>query len=453
MIKKYIMTSLFILTIFAISINAQNNFDKKKLDDYLGQLEKNNKIMCGIAISKDGILEYENYIGFKSVKNKKEINDSTKFRIGSITKVFTAVMIMQLIEENKLTLETKLSNYFPEISNSKTITISSLLSHRSGIHNFTDTDEYTEYRTTKKTKEEILKYIEELNSDFQPGSKYEYSNSNYVLLGYIIEDITKSTYSHELNERIVSKLKLTNTYHGATINPKHNEALSYKYKNGKWEIENETDMSIPGGAGAIVSDAIDLNKFIYGLFNDKLISEKSLKKMTDIRDGYGRGLIRFQFSNKFAYGHNGGIDGFISNVAYFPDEKVAISITSNGLNYSFNNVLVGILSIYYDVPFIIPDLSKTEIKMEKKELLKYEGEYSSNTLPLNIKIKIVGNQLTGQATGQSAFPLTPYSKTEFRYEAAGIVIKFTTNKLGEIDYNSFKLNQGGQTYDYIRRRN
>jgi len=447
--KRFAIIALLLPALFTINLRAQNEFDKTKLDNYLRQLEENNKAMCGVAIRNSGELVYENHIGFSSVKEKTRNSNLTKFRIGSITKMFTATIVFQLIEEGKIALETKLSEFYPKISNSKEITISNMLGHRSGIHNFTNDENYLQYMTSKKSKEEMLELIADLKPDFQPDEKTAYSNSNYLLLGYIIEEITNSTYQQELEIRITTKLNLADTYYGSKIVAKENEAASYRLQQGKWHLQPETDMSIPHGAGAIVSTPNDLTVFIAALFNNKLLSENSLNQMKEIDDGFGKGLFQFPFGNKIAYGHGGRIDGFISNLTYFPDETVALSITANGMNYNFNDILIGVLSIYFNTPFDMPDFKIKEIELKMEELRNYEGKFSSESLPLKIELKVEGNQLYGQAAGQSAFPLTPFSKTEFRFEQAGIVIEFVKDK-EKIQYGSFILNQGGGKFPYKR---
>jgi D-alanyl-D-alanine carboxypeptidase len=441
---------LLVFALFVGDLKAQDKFDKKKLDDYFSQLEENNKAMCGVAIVKDGKLVYDNYIGFASVESKIKNSASTEFRIGSITKMFTAVMIFQLIEEGKLSLKTRLSEFYPQISNSEKITISDMLSHRSGIHNFTNDEEYQQYMTFKKTKEEMLEIFSKMKPDFQPGKKTEYSNSNYVLLGYILEKITNSTYAKELEKRITGKIGLKDTYYGGKIDTAANEAASYRFEDGKWVLQPETDMSIPHGAGAIVSTPEDLCIFITSLFNNKLVSEKSLKQMKEIRDGLGRGLIKFNFGDKVAYGHNGGIDGFVSSLGYFPDEKIAASLLANGLDYNLNDIAIGVLSIYFNVPFDIPDFKAKEVKLDVEELDNYEGIFSTKKIPLKITLSVKDGKLYGQATGQQSFPLTPYSKTEFRFDMAGVVIKFNENSEGKIEYGTFTLKQHGQEIPFTR---
>jgi len=448
--KLFTPLVLLLLVLFAIELNAQDKFDKEKLDNYFSQLEKNNKAMCGVAITKDGKLVYENYIGFASVEDQIENSGSTKFRIGSITKVFTAVMIFQLIEEGKLSLETKLSEFYPEIQNSKKITVADMLSHRSGIHNFTNDEDYQQYMTSKKTKQEMVEIISKLKPDFKPGSQTAYSNSNYVLLGYIIEKITNSIYAKELKKRITGKIGLTNTYYGGKINTEANEAKSYTLQDGKWVGQSETDMSIPHGAGAIVSTPNDLTVFIKALFDKKLMSENPLKQMKDIKGGLGKGLAQFTFKDKTAYGYNGAIDGFVSSLGYFPNENIAASLIANGVDYNLNDIAIGLLSIYFGESYDIPDFTEKAIKLDAEELKNYEGLFSSKKIPLKITLRVEDGGLFGQATGQQFFPLTPFSKTEFRFEKVGVIIEFKKESDGNIEYNSFILKQGGGEYPYTK---
>jgi D-alanyl-D-alanine carboxypeptidase len=450
MIKTFKSFILLLLVLFVLDLKAKNGFDTRKLDDYFNQLETNNKAMCGVAIRKGGDLIYDKYIGFASAEKKIPNNESTKFRISSISRVFTVTIIFQLIEEGEISLETRLAEFYPQIPNSKQITISDMLNHRSGLHNFTEDEKKQRYMTSKKTKEEMVKLFASLTPDFKPGSKTEYSNSNYVLLVYIIENITKSTYREELKKRITSELYLKNTYYGREINTKMNEAKSYKFKDEKWVEQPETNISLPHLTGEIVTTPKDLSAFITALFNGKLISLNSLKKMKNIKGGLGKDFTQFTFNDKKAFGYNGAVDGFVSNLAFFPDERIAISLMANGINYDFNSIAIAVLSIYFGLPYEIPKFEGKKTEIPPAELKKYAGNFSSKTLPLKIKLIAQEDQLYGQATGQKSFPLTPFGKREFRFEPAGVVIEFIQDNDGNIDYGSFILKQHGKEYTYTK---
>jgi CubicO group peptidase (beta-lactamase class C family) len=399
--------------------------------------------MGSIAISVNGTLVYQNAIGYSQIKatGKTPATVTTRYRIGSITKMFTAIMIFQLIDEGKLRLETPLATWFSVLPNANKITIGEMLNHHSGLHNFTDDPAYGNYMTMPKSEQEMLAVFAGEPSDFEPGTKAEYSNTNFVLLGYIVEKITGRPYREELKKRITAKIGLTDTYYGSKADPAKKEAYSYKY-DAHWEQMPETDMSIPGGAGAIVSTPTDLVKFIEALFAGKLISPASLEQMKTMKDNYGMAMFKIPFYEKSGYGHNGGIDGFTSLLAYFPEDRLAIACISNGVRYSTNDVVIGALSIYFNKPFAIPEFK--DITLTSADLDKYLGNYSSTQVALKIAITKNNTILMAQATGQSAFPLEPTGTDKFSFLAAGIVIQFDPAK------NSFTLQQGGATYLFTK---
>jgi D-alanyl-D-alanine carboxypeptidase len=358
-------------------------------------------------------------------------------------------MIFQLIDEGKLSLDTKLAKYYPKVKNAKKITISMLLSHRSGIHNFTNTPEYNQYMTQAKTKAEMVNLIEDLESDFKPDSAANYSNSGYAMLGFILEDITQDTYTNQLQKRIVKKLNLDKTAYGGPINIKQNQAKSYTHNAEGWLPATVTDMSIPHGAGAIISTPTEVAKFLSSLLTGKLVSADSLAKMKEQNQGFGRGLFQIPFYDKKAYGHSGRIDGFSSQSGYFETDDVAFALTSNGLNYAMNDISIAILSIYYGRPYDIPDFEQKAIELSERDLVKYEGMFASQKIPITINIKVNGGDIMAQSPGQRALKLTPYSTNEFRFDPAGIVMIFgTDNNL--VDYSTFQLKQGGKKFKFIR---
>ncbi|PZD79635.1 serine hydrolase [Mesonia sp. K7] len=417
------------------------NIDKAKLDSYFEVLEKNNKFMGSVAISHNGKIVYKNFVGFADVENKIAANENSKYRIGSISKTFTAVLVLKAIEENKIQLNQTIESFFPTITNANKITIEHLLRHRSGIHNFTSDEDYLTWNTKPKSKEEMVKIITNAGSDFEPDSKAEYSNSNFVLLTYLLEEIYKQPYAQLITNRITRPISLNNTYLGGKIDVAKNETKSYTYY-GDWKVESETDISIPLGAGGIVSTPSDLVKFGDALFNEKLLSKESLDKMMSMKDNFGLGLFHFPFNAKMAYGHNGGIDGFLSTLTHFPNEKITYALTSNGINYDFNSISIAVLSEVFDVDYSIPTFKEYDILPE--ELDQYLGLYSSKEFPLKITITKENNVLYAQATGQSSFPLDAIDKHKFSFDLAGIVLSFNP------DEHSLILEQGGGKYKFMK---
>lgn len=435
--KKLLLALLVIVTATA---SAQTDAKFHKIDSLLRYLANNNRFMGSVAIREKNKVVFERAYGYADLENKIKATPATKYKIGSITKMFTSAIIFQLAEEKKLTLDTKLSKYYPKVKNADKITIAQLLNHHSGIFNFTNDSLFTTYNTSAQTRTQMLARIEGFPSDFEPGTKAEYSNSNYMLLGYIIEDITKKPYKDVVMERIIKKAGLKNTYYYGAIDPKKNEAYSYDFKDSKWTKREEWHESLVFAAGALQSTPTDLTQFIKALFDGKIIKKTSLEQMTKMDMGFGHGIFIFPFGERKFYGHNGGIEAFTSVLGYYPAEGLSISMTVNGDNYDANNILIGILSIYYKLPYQFPNVKI--VNVDPAILKSYEGNYTSPTHPLKISMKFHDGKLFAQATGQGEFPLEPASPTEFNFDPAGIKVNFSKD--------AFVITQGGHKDEFIR---
>lgn len=438
------MNKKFLYTLLVSSIanfTFAQDFNKSKLDAYFTSLEQNNKFLGSIAVAENGKIIYTKSIGFSDVENQIKASDDTKYRIGSISKTFTSVLVFKAIEEGKLNLDQAIHKWFPDIKNSEKITIENLLNHRSGIHSFTSNKDYFDWNTQAKTEEEILDIITKGGSDFIPNEKADYSNSNYVLLTFILEKTYQKSYPELISKYITKPLNLVNTKFAKKINSTNNEAKSYQFI-GEWRLEKETHPSIPLGAGAIISTPTDIVKFSNALFNEKIINKKSLDKMKEITDGYAYGLFQIPFYDKIGYGHTGGIDGFTSVFSYFQDGNISYALTSNGTNYNNNNISLAVLSAVYNKEYEIPTFSYFE--HSESELNEFLGTYSSKDMPLKITITKDQKTLLAQATGQPAFPLESTEKNKFKFDQANLKIEFNTND------KTLILNQNNAKYIFIK---
>lgn len=435
--KNFISTLLLFFSSLAI---GQQDARFAKIDSLLTYLNKNNKFMGALTIREGDNVFFNKGYGFADVSKNREASRLTKYKIGSVTKTFTAVIVLQLIEEKKLSLQTKLNRFYPKIKNAEKITISDLLYQRTGIIDYINADSTMVKKVFEvNTKKDMLARIASYEPLFEPGSKFEYSNSNYYLLGCIIEEVTKKAYADNLNERIVSKINLKNTYYKTSkIETSFNESYSYIFDGTKWEEIPEWDNNMAFAAGAITSTPADLTRFMRALFKDELISKKSLDVMKTLKDSYGMALVQFPFGQRKFYGHTGGIEYFKAVVGYNPEDEVGVSLIVNGDNFNRNEIMIGILSIYYKVPYPFP----TFAKIDPNQLVKYIGNYSSKEIPLKIVVAEKNGELTAQATGQPSFPLTYVKDTVFVFQTAGIEITFTEN--------GFILKQGGAKFTYTK---
>ena len=437
MIKKtkYLLFFFFLSSQFILS--QEYNFDK--LHKYFDELDRNNKFMGSVAVSKGDSLIFTRAIGYLDVELNEKLNSKSKFRIGSISKTFTSVLILKSIEEGKINLDDTIENYFPDIPNSNKITIENLLSHRSGIFNFTDSSDYINYMLESKSREELVEIISKFDSSFKPGRRSSYSNSNYILLTIILERIYSKNYSELLLDQIIKPLELKNTYYGGAIDTYDNEARSYTFA-GKWLKQDETDPSVPLGAGGIVSNPIDLVKFSHLLFSGEILNEESLNRMIKINGQFALGLFGIPFYNKNGLGHTGGIDGFSSVFSAFTDDDIYYALNSNGTNFNNNDISIAVLSEVFEKPYEIPVFSNFEVN--HRDLMKLIGSYSSKQIPLIIQVFVENNVLIIQATGQPKISLDAIEKNLFKSEVVGAELEFVP------DENSFILRQNGATIKF-----
>ena len=297
------------------------------------------------------------------------------------------------------------------------------------------------YMTQAKTEEEMVEIIVKAGSDFEPDSKFQYSNSNFVLLTYILEKSMGKSYAELLQEHIVEPLGLSDTYVGGKIGAKDNECKSYM-RLDSWQEQPETDMSIPIGAGAVVSNPTDLIKFSHALFGGQLLNMEYVEQMKNIQDGYGLGLFSFPFRGRTSYGHTGGIEGFSSIFGHFDDGNVTFAMTSNGANMKTNDISIAVLSTVYNEDFEMPEFNTYEVTPEQLEA--YTGVYSAPEFPLDITISVVEGVLKGQATGQPAFTLDAVDEHQFEFVAAGINMTFNPEE------NTMLFKQRGATVNFTK---
>ena len=433
---------LLSLALLIGATQAFSQFNKAGLDSVLDVLETNDQFMGSLAVSENGKVIYARATGFKDKEAGLKSDVNTKYRVGSISKVFTSTLVFMAIDEGKIKLDDPLEKYIKDFPKGDEITISQMLNHHSGIYNFTNVNDYLEWSTMRYSREELMVKIIENGFAFEPGEKGEYSNSNYVLLTFILEDVFGKSYAELVHKKIAKPLGLSHTKVGDVIDVKNNECYSYNYTSD-WEKSDETDMSVPLGAGAIISTPSDLNTFSWGLFSGKLLSEASLASMKEMNDNYGRGLFQFPYKTKVAYGHTGGIDAFSSMFGCVVEDGLSVALTSNGTRYSNNKILIAALAAYYGDKIEVPvfeDVDYTEAQLDI-----FVGKYVSEDIPLPIEVTRKDKALMAQAQGQAAFTLSGIRENVFGFDQAGIVMEFNPEN------ETFILKQGGGEFHFKKK--
>ena len=404
-----------------------------------------------ILVSKGGKVLYEKGFAYADIEKKKKITPLTKFRIGSITKQFTAATILQLQQEGKLSVQDKISKYFPDFPRGNEVTIHHLLTHTSGIHSYTNTDSFMRKVTKPVTGEALYAMIKTYPYDFNPGEKYQYNNSGYFLLGYLAEKLSGKALTEIFRERFFEPLKMNNTgiYH--SDNKPQNEALGYGKSGDKYDTAIDWDMTWAAGAGALYSTVEDLDKWNNALHHGKVLSAANYKAAITpvvLNNGskppgtdYGYGLGMGNYRGVQSIGHSGGLNGFISQLVWYPKEELTVVMLTN---QSPPELMLDPNRIAEMFLWSVMDTAETydRIDVNSMDLTVYEGKYDVMK-SLIMEITTEGKSIFAQLTGQQRFEIFPSKKDEFFFKVVEAKIRFNRNEKGEV-VSAF-LEQGGFT--------
>ncbi|MCK6261713.1 beta-lactamase family protein [Vibrio sp. ZSDE26] len=425
------------------------------IDQYIELIDSNKKAMFSLAIVDDGKVVYQNQIGHAYTENSNNTpispDENTRYTIASISKTFTATMIFQLIEQGKLSLDTKLSEFYPKFDQSNDITIDHLLSHQSGIYNYTNSPEFVQYYTQYQSNEKMLERFYSYPNEFKPGTGWQYSNTGYYLLGLIIEDVTGQSYEKNLKQRITDKLQLSHTAFCRDYSHCKFNTQSYAFWNKQWFEQAVWHPSITAGAGGLISTPTELGIFMDALFNGELVSIETIEVMKALNTGFSKGFWNMPYFYKTAWGHNGSIEGFQSQLVYFDSEKVAFAFTGNGLNESQRKIMTTIIGLYFDKSVTIPDYNRPFISIAPIELKKYLGHYKTDAMPLKGELFLEDGQLMGKWDDQESIAFQALTETEFESRENGIVLEFVTFPSGKINYRQVTLYQRGWELEFYRQ--
>lgn len=423
------MKKIFFLLFFPLAITAQKNYPKL-LDDY-AQAEYKIKDFNGtVLVMQNGKLIYKKAFGMADREWNVPNTLNTKFRIGSVTKQFTAACILQLEEQGKLSVEDKLNKYIPDYPKGDSITVHMLLNHTSGITNYTNLPEFWPKAALPLSTDSMIALFKNKPLDFSPGAKWNYSNSGFFLLGVIVEKASGKNFSEYLLENVIKKAGLKNTAVDRLDSVLAFRAKGYsKNEQGVWQHAMYISMEGPYSAGAMYSTVDDLYGWAKALTNNKIISEASLKKMTTPylnNYGYGIGIDSLKTHRRIS--HSGGIPGFVSYLAFFPEDDIAVVAISNN-DANAGKLGIALSSIMFNVPVQKPYLPK-EVKIDPSIMDNYLGKYIASG-PIEL-IKKDG-KLYRHRDGSPDIELKPESKIRFFYaDESDRFIEFEIDKKGKM---------------------
>lgn len=362
--------ALFLISVVITSVNPQDKF--QKIDGLINKYHEYGQFSGAVLVAENGNVIYKNGMGFANVEWEIANAPDAKYRLGSITKQFTSMLIMQLVEEGKINLEGKLSDYLPYYRKDvgEKVTIHQLLNHTSGIPSYTDLPTFMkdEVRNPYRVKEVIEKFCSG-DLEFEPGSKWKYDNSGYFILGAVIEEVTGKPYEAVLKENILDPLGMNSTGYDHSEEIIKKRASGYHKAGPRIINAPYMDMSLPYAAGSLYSTAEDLYLWDQALYTDKLVSNESKEKIFRPymnNYGYGWGIREQEFGGekKKVISHSGGIFGFNTLILRYTDDKNLIVLLCNVLPGELNGLSKGIANILYNQPYDMPKRSLAEILMK-----------------------------------------------------------------------------------------
>jgi CubicO group peptidase (beta-lactamase class C family) len=422
------MKRIVLLFLLPLTLTAQKNYPAL-LDEYTQAEYKIKEFNGTVLVMQKGKPVYKKAFGMADREWNIPNTVNTKFRIGSVTKQFTAACILQLAQQGKLSVEDKLSHFIPDYPKGDSITVHMLLNHTSGITNYTDLPEFWPKAILPLSTDSMIALFKNKPLDFSPGSKWNYSNSGFFLLGVIVEKVSGEKFSDYLQEHIIKRLGLKNTLMDDLDSVLAFRAKGYgKNRQGVWQHAMLISMEGPFSAGAMVSTVDDLYLWTKALHNNQVLTAASTQKMlTPYKENYGYGIGIDSLKTHKRVSHNGGIPGFASYLGYFPDDDLCVVVISNN---GSNSTAIGtaLSSIMFNLPVQIP-YKQNEIKIDTALLDNYTGKYMA-TGPIELIKK--NGKLYRHRNGSPDIELKPESKTRFFYaDDSDRFIEFETDKAGK----------------------
>ena len=375
-------------------------------------LTRPSAVGLSIGVARKGQVIVAKGYGLADAEFGVPADKDTMFRIGSVTKQYTAAAIMRLVEQGKISLTDDLAKYIPEFpTQGNTVTIYNLLNHSSGIPSYTDIgEEWVKVQPLELTHEQMLALVKDKPFDFKPGEKWAYNNTAYYMLGMIIEKVSGKTYAEYLQEEFFTPLKLERTRYDSNSELMKNRAQGYSMRQGKLVNDKPLGMSQPYAAGSLISTGEDLVKWSMALTSGKVVKPESYKMMTTpfiTLDGenthYGFGLGIDDWEGRRCIRHGGGIMGFNSMLMWLPEEDVHIAVISNGeplpsgrIANEIARAAMGIEKVAAKNEPITPDV-----------MTKIVGNYRMEQIGMDVKIWEDDGKAMLQASGegQGAFAI------------------------------------------------
>lgn len=414
---------------------------RPELDAYLNELSEQKRFSGSVLVAKDGQILLSKGYGMANYEHDVPNMPQTKFRLASITKQFTATAIMLFQERDLLSVTDTISKYIPDYPNGDKITIHHLLTHTSGIPNITSFPDYKKKKIKPHTLERLIERFKNKPLDFEPGERFQYSNSGYMLLSYIVEKVSGQKYEVFVTENIFKPLGMNDSGFDTSSAILKNRASGYSLENDVLVNSDYIDMSFPAGAGALYSTVEDLYRWDRALYSNKLLSKKSIdtiffayKNVTADKKqdfpGYGYGWITRKSKGRSIVEHSGAIEGFSNDIRRYLEEKLCVIVLGNIARTKAERISQTLAAIALGEKYEWPK-KRIVFKIDPVIYDQYIGKYKFND---NFTVNIIrqDNMLFAQQNGRAKIQLFPESETEFFQKYIDIQVAFVKDANGKV---------------------
>ncbi len=399
--------------------------DVSQIDSLLNTYAGLNKLNGTVLVYKKGNIVYNQSFGYADKSSEKFIHANNVFPIGSLTKSFTATLILQIAEQQLVSLEDKISRFIPDYPGGDELTIRHLLTHTSGVFEVFENPGYRQqlYSAKSYSHEGQMSFFKRKPLKFTPGSTFSYSNSGYILLGIIIERLTGKTYAENLQDYIFKPLEMLHSgfdYRAITAN----RVTGYSYLSNSKQLEAEyPNPVLLFSSGALYSSTGDLLKFYKGLQSGKLVCSEALQAAATIeKGGYGLGWFIDMIGQDTIINHGGNLEGFTSYFLMNPAKDICIVLLNNLTSTTLEKIGNSLYKIITDKPYVVPK-PKQEIILALETLESYAGFYRVSA-ESTIKVTLEKNQLFLQINQEKKMKLSAESETLFFVEGEDMEIEF-----------------------------
>jgi CubicO group peptidase (beta-lactamase class C family) len=429
---------------------AQDNAARMgRMEEVVQSYVASKQFMGTVLVARGETVLLDKGYGFANLEWDIPNAPTTKFRLGSITKQFTAASILLLEERGKLNVDDPVKKYMADAPAAwDKVTIYHLLTHTSGIPSFTGFPDYGSTEAVATTPEKLVARFRDKPLEFQPGADWKYDNSGYVLLGYLIEKISGESYEKFVQENLFTPLGMKDSGYDSNSAIILRRASGYSPSAEGPVHAGYIDMSIPFAAGALYSTTEDLLRWEQGLFGGKVLSPASLQKMaTPFKHDYAFGLGVDTVNGHKMISHGGGIEGFNTELAYYPEDKLTVVVLSNLNGSAPGEIGNKVAAVFRGEKVVLPGERK-QITLPAKILAEYVGSYELAP-DFVLTVTLEGNQLMTQATGQDKIPIFAESETVFFPKVEDAEIEFFKNDKGQVTH--LVLHQGGHDTKGVKK--